>query len=227
MPPKSHSLQVFPKSSPSQRRLVLEASLAPTSIPYFQRRLQGQGYIWTSLPRAGGAGSDLGLCAAAFITLGFVYLPGAACSQILEGPGSVTAWILGVLSFSHQNWGCWCQCNVGTLIFSIIYPLPPVMELPPRNLGSHSLRTGASHGCIGFLKNRHDTPPPTVVSIWKGVVSSLGDPKPWAGFCGEKPMLDWEFWRQQHPLLHGINHLPASDLRFIPCPEMRARGRGE
>lgn len=101
------------------------------------------------------------------------------------------------------------------------------MELPPRDLGSHSLRIGASHSCIEFLKNRHDPPTPTVVSIWKGAVSSLGVLKPWAGFSGEKPMLDWEFWRQQHPLLHGINHLPASDLRFIPCPGMRARGRGE
>lgn len=115
-PPSPIPCGFFPNSS-LQRQLVLEASLAPSSIPDSPRRLQGEGYIWTSLPRAGGAGSDLGLCAPAFITSGSVYLPGAACSQNLGGPGSSTARILEALSFSHQHWGCWCQCNVGTLLF--------------------------------------------------------------------------------------------------------------
>lgn len=66
-----------------------------------------------------------------------------------------------------------------------------------------------------------------MVFIWKGAVSCLGDPNPWAGFCGDKAMLDWEFWRQQRLLLHGINHLPASNLCFISCPGMGAQGRGE
>lgn len=78
---------------------------------------------------------------------------------------------------------------------------------------------------LGFLKNWRD--PCNVASIGKGAVSFLGDPSPWEGFCGEKSLLDWEFWRQQRPLLHGINHLPASDLCFIPCPGMGAQGRGE
>lgn len=107
----------FPQILPSQRQLVLESSLAPASIPCFQRRPQGQGYIWTSLPRAGGAGRDLGLCAAALVASGSVYLPGAACSQILGGPGSGTAQVLAVLFFPHQNWVWWSQCNVGTLLY--------------------------------------------------------------------------------------------------------------
>lgn len=107
----------FSQILPSQGQLVLEASLAPASIPDSRRRPQGRGHIWTSHPRAGGAGRDLGLCAPAFITSASVYLAGAAFSQILGGPGSGTAQTLEVLSFSQQSWGCWWQCSVGTLLF--------------------------------------------------------------------------------------------------------------
>lgn len=73
--PGSIPCRFFP--NPSFPETARAASLAPASIPYFQRRPQGQGYIWTSLPRAGGAGSDLGLCRC-FYYLGLC-LPAWSC----------------------------------------------------------------------------------------------------------------------------------------------------
>lgn len=130
-------------------------------------------YLDISSKSWGSTGSDLGLCAAAFITLGSVYLPGATCSQILEGPGSSTAWILEELSFSHQTWGCWCQRNVDTLLFlDHCLSIASGHGAASQGFGVTFLRTGASHSCIAFLK------------IW-------GDPPPYCGFHLEGGCLVW------------------------------------
>lgn len=99
----------FSRILPSQRQLVQHPwLLLPSHIFRGGRRDKAIfGHLFRELGEQGVTLDS----AAAFITSASVYLPGAACSQILRGPGSGTAQILEALSFSHQNWGCWCQCN--------------------------------------------------------------------------------------------------------------------
>lgn len=129
--------------NPSFPETARAASLAPASIPYFQRRPQGQGYIWTSLPRAGGAGSDLGLCRC-FYYLGLCLPAWSRLFPNFERPrerrSPFPTKTGGAGASAMANAFFWDKSVAGQG-WIIVYSLLLVMELPPRNLGSHSVRT--------------------------------------------------------------------------------------